>query len=110
MSGSEPIWIVKIGSSLITQHGRGINGELIDHWASGFARLKAHGVRVILVSSGAVAQGLIQLGLAKRPTSIAQLQAVAAVGQMGLIHRYQTAFEKHHLQSAHLQTSVPEQP
>ena len=38
MSGSEPIWIVKIGSSLITQHGRGINGELIDHWASGFAK------------------------------------------------------------------------
>jgi glutamate 5-kinase len=100
MSGSKPIWIVKIGSSLITQHGRGINGELIDHWASGFARLKAHGVHVILVSSGAVAQGVIQLGLAKRPTSIAQLQAVAAVGQMGLIHRYQAAFEKHHLQSA----------
>ena len=38
MSGSEPIWIVKIGSSLITQHGRGINGELIDHWASGFRK------------------------------------------------------------------------
>ena len=99
MSGSAPIWIVKIGSALITQHGRGINGELIDHWASGFARLKAHGVRHSCVL-GAVAQGVIQLGLAKRPTSIAQLQAVAAVGQMGLIHRYQAAFEKHHLQSA----------
>ena len=100
MGESQPIWIVKIGSSLITQHGRGINGELIDHWASGFARLKADGIRVILVSSGAVAHGVLQLGLGKRPTSIAQLQAVAAVGQMGLIHRYQAAFEKHYLQSA----------
>lgn len=97
-----PIWVVKIGSSLITQDGRGINEPLIHHWATEVSRLRSQGVQVILVSSGAVAQGMITLGLQQRPTSIARLQAVAAVGQMGLIHCYQSAFEKFGQQSAQI--------
>ncbi|MGA1104396.1 MAG: glutamate 5-kinase [Pseudomonadales bacterium] len=101
-SQSVPIWVVKIGSSLITQDGRGINETLIEHWAKEVSTLRAKGVHVIIVSSGAVAQGMITLGLRQRPSSIARLQAVAAVGQMGLIHCYQAAFAKHGQQSAQI--------
>ncbi len=93
-------WVVKIGSSLLTADGRGIDHAGIARWSSQIAELRRLGCQVALVSSGAVAEGCSRLGFAERPHSIHELQAAAAVGQMGLIQAYETALKRHDLHTA----------
>ncbi len=92
--------IVKVGSSLVTNDGRGLDHAAIARWAAQIAQLRALGKEVVLVSSGAIAEGMQRLGFDKRPTGIHELQACAAVGQMGLAQVYETSFRAHGLQTA----------
>lgn len=87
------IWVIKIGSSLLTDNGRGLNSDSIAGWVAQIAALHEQGVAVVLVSSGAVAEGVARLGLPGRPSAIHQQQAAAAVGQMGLIQAYESQFK-----------------
>jgi glutamate 5-kinase len=95
-------WVIKVGSSLLTNHGAGIDRSLVQGWVDDIAALKKGGARVVLVSSGAVAEGMKRLGLSERPHSIHMLQAAAAVGQMGLVEMYESAFQNHHLHTAQI--------
>ncbi|GBG14162.1 glutamate 5-kinase [Novimethylophilus kurashikiensis] len=92
--------VVKVGSSLVTNEGRGLDRNAIAAWADQIARLTQHGKKVILVSSGAVAEGMQRLGWNKRPTAVNELQAAAAVGQMGLVQMYESCFAQHQLHTA----------
>ncbi len=94
--------VVKIGSALITNNGTGLDLDAINSWAQQLAQLIASGRRVLLVSSGAIACGMQQLGWPKRPGSIPELQAAAAVGQMGLAQTYQQAFGAHGIRTAQI--------
>jgi len=93
-------WVVKIGSSLLTADGQGIDHDGIARWASEIARLVEDGCEVVLVSSGAIAEGCSRLGFRERPKAIHELQAAAAVGQAGLIEAYENAFRRHGLRTA----------
>lgn len=84
--------VVKVGSSLVTNEGRGLDAEAIARWARQIAELRAQGRQVVLVSSGAIAEGMQRLGWGRRPQQIHELQAAAAVGQMGLAQAYETQF------------------
>jgi glutamate 5-kinase len=95
-------WVVKVGSSLVTAAGRGLDAEAIGDWCTQIANLHKAGRQIVLVSSGAVAEGMARLGLARRPTQLPELQAAAAVGQMGLIHAYEMAFARHGLRAAQI--------
>ena len=77
--------VVKVGSALVTNDGRGLDIQAIERWATQVAELQKMGREVILVSSGAIAEGVLRLGWEKRPSHVRQLQAAAAVGQMGLV-------------------------
>ncbi len=92
--------VVKVGSSLVTNEGRGLDRNAIAAWADQIARLVRHDKQVILVSSGAVAEGMQRLGWSKRPTAVNELQAAAAVGQMGLVQMYESCFAQHRLHTA----------
>lgn len=92
--------VVKVGSSLVTNDGRGLDHVRLARWAEQIAALSAMGKEVVLVSSGAIAEGLLRLGWTKRPQAINELQAAAAVGQMGLIEAYERCFRSHGLRSA----------
>jgi glutamate 5-kinase len=92
--------VAKVGSALVTNGGAGIDRSAIARWAADVAALRAKGVEVILVSSGAVAEGMARLGWALRPKAIPELQAAAAVGQMGLVNVYEQAFAAHGLHTA----------
>ena len=92
--------VVKVGSSLVTNEGRGLDVEAIARWAAQVARLQQGGKRCILVSSGAIAAGMQRLGWARRPHSMHELQAAAAVGQMGLAQCYESCFREHGLATA----------
>ncbi len=92
--------VVKIGSALITNGGAGLDHDAIADWAAQMARLRLDGVAVVLVSSGAVAEGIKRLGLKQRPDSIHLLQAAAAVGQMGLVQAYESCFQNDGIHSA----------
>ena len=94
--------IIKVGSSLVTNEGRGLDLAALSAWADQIAALRQHGKEVVLVSSGAVAEGMARLGWHKRPTVIHELQAAAAVGQMGLAQAYEAAFDRHHLRTAQI--------
>jgi glutamate 5-kinase len=97
--------IVKVGSSLVTNDGRGLDQHALQNWAQQIATLRKQGKQgkhVVLVSSGAIAQGMQRLGWSKRPTSIAQLQAAAAVGQVGLVQAYETIFATHGIATAQI--------
>jgi len=93
-------WVVKVGSALLTNDGRGLDGAMISSLVEQLARLRGQGCEVVLVSSGAVAAGIVQLGWTSRPTVLHDLQAAAAVGQMGLVQSYQSAFQRFGLQTA----------
>jgi len=93
-------WIVKIGSALLTQDGKGLDYSAIAGWAKQIAQLREEGVEVVLVSSGSIAEGMSRMGWAERPTSLPELQAAAAIGQTGLIQAYQTEFQKYGVQAA----------
>jgi glutamate 5-kinase len=92
--------IVKVGSSLVTNDGRGLDHAAIARWAAQIAHLRTLGKEVVLVSSGAIAEGMLRLGFLQRPTDIHELQACAAVGQMGLAQIYETSFREHQLHTA----------
>jgi glutamate 5-kinase len=92
--------VVKVGSSLVTDHGRGLDAAAIGRWSAQIAELVRGGRQVTLVSSGAIAEGMQRLGWARRPQSIHQLQAAAAVGQMGLVQGYESCFRSHGLHTA----------
>ena len=85
-------WVIKIGSALLTNDGAGLDRKAIDDWVEQIAQLLADGKEVVLVSSGAIAEGVVRLGWQTRPDSIHELQAAAAVGQMGLIQAYESSF------------------
>lgn len=93
-------WVVKIGSALLTANGRGLAREAIADWAGQLAGLCASGHEVVIVSSGAVAEGMTRLGWRRRPTAIHELQAAAAVGQMGLVQTWESSFQAHGLHTA----------
>jgi len=92
--------VVKVGSSLVTNDGKGLDHAAIAKWAHQIAELRQLGKEVVLVSSGAIAEGMQRLGFDKRPTGIHELQACAAVGQMGLAQIYETSFRAHALGTA----------
>jgi glutamate 5-kinase len=92
--------VVKVGSSLVTNEGRGLDAGAIARWAEQVAELRKLGKRTILVSSGAIAEGMQRLGFARRPRAMHELQAAAAVGQMGLAQCYETSFRLHGLHTA----------
>ncbi len=87
-------WVVKIGSALLTNDGRGLNQEGIATWVEQMAALRECGIEVVLVSSGAVAEGMSRLGWSKRPHALHEQQAAAAVGQMGLVQAYESSFQR----------------
>jgi glutamate 5-kinase len=89
--------VVKVGSSLVTNRGQGLDRDALARWASQIARLRAGGREIVLVSSGAIAEGMQRLGWAKRPSALHELQAAAAVGQMGLAQVYESCFREHGL-------------
>ena len=84
--------VVKVGSSLVTNDGRGLDHAAVARWAEEIAGLRRGGREIVLVSSGAIAEGIARLGWTVRPKAIHELQAAAAVGQMGLVQAYETAF------------------
>ena len=95
-------WVIKIGSALLTNDGRGLDREAIQVWVNQMVELVAAGIDIVLVSSGSVAEGMSRLGLRKRPEALYQLQAVAAVGQMGLIQVYESGFQAHRMHTAQI--------
>lgn len=94
--------VIKIGSSLLTNNGKGIDNKEIARWAEQIAHLHQRGQQVILVSSGAIAEGMARLGWTKRPKLVNQLQAAAAVGQIALAQAYETAFKEYQIQTAQI--------
>ncbi|MCG8426376.1 MAG: glutamate 5-kinase [Chromatiales bacterium] len=93
-------WVVKIGSALLTADGKGLAREALSGWVEQMASLVLSGHQLVLVSSGAVAEGMSRMGWQRRPTTIHELQAAAAIGQMGLVRAYETCFQKHGLHTA----------
>lgn len=94
--------VVKVGSSLVTNDGRGLDHAALSRWAAEIAALASQGKQVVLVSSGAIAEGISRLGWAKRPSALNELQAAAAVGQMGLVEAYERCFKAHGLKTAQI--------
>ena len=88
-------WVIKIGSALLTNDGKGLNRDGMQSWVDQIAGLLNAGHEVVLVSSGSVAEGMTRLGWKTRPDEVHKLQAAAAVGQMGLVQAYETSFSKH---------------
>jgi len=95
-------WVIKIGSSLITENGQGLNHQAISSWATQIAKLRESGKEILLVSSGAVAEGMARIGWKQRPHALHELQAAAALGQMGLIQHFESCFKKHDIHSAQI--------
>ena len=92
--------VVKVGSSLVTNEGRGVDAAAIGNWSRQLAALARSGREVVMVSSGAIAEGMKRLGWASRPKEVHELQAAAAVGQMGLVQMYETQLREHGMSSA----------
>lgn len=93
-------WVIKLGSALVTAHGRGLDAVALDAWVEQVAELRRQGQEVVLVSSGSVAEGMARLGWRERPSALHQLQAAAAVGQMGLVQAYESRFKRFGLHTA----------
>ncbi|QNM96665.1 glutamate 5-kinase [Chitinimonas koreensis] len=94
--------VVKVGSSLVTNDGRGLDHAALNRWAAEIAALSRLGRQVVLVSSGAIAEGVARLGWPRRPHAVHELQAAAAVGQMGLVEAYERGFKAHGLKTAQI--------
>lgn len=92
--------VVKVGSSLVTNEGRGLDAAAIGQWCQQLAALVKDGREVIMVSSGAIAEGMKRLGWTSRPKAVHELQAAAAVGQMGLAQVYETQLRENGIGSA----------
>jgi len=93
-------WVVKIGSALLTNNGKGIDKQLIARWVEQIVELHTQNIDIILVSSGSIVEGMKRLGWKEKPNDIHKLQAAAAVGQMGLIQAYEYLFAKHDIHTA----------
>ncbi|HFD80245.1 MAG TPA: glutamate 5-kinase [Gammaproteobacteria bacterium] len=93
-TGKSSRWVIKIGSALLTRRGSGLDHEAIAAWVDQMAALKQAGKELVLVSSGAVAEGMSRLGWSRRPRDLVSQQAAAAVGQMGLVQAYESKFQK----------------
>ncbi len=94
--------VIKVGSSLVTAGGRGIDHAAVARWAEEIATMRRAGKEVALVSSGAIAEGMKRLGWKDRPAAMHELQAAAAVGQMGLVQAYEAAFSRFDLHTAQI--------
>jgi len=93
--GRSKRWVVKVGSALVTNDGRGLDHDRMRGWVDQIVALNGRGVQVTLVSSGAVAEGMQRLQWRRRPKELFKLQAAAAVGQMGLVRAYETEFQRY---------------
>lgn len=93
-------WVVKIGSALLTANGQGLDRQAIAGWTQQMVALRQRGIELVLVSSGAVAEGMSRLGWSERPHALHELQAAAAVGQMGLVQAYESCFTQYDLHTA----------
>ena len=93
-------WVIKIGSALITNEGQGLNSEAIVSWVRQIADLRRSGKEILLVSSGAVAEGMARIGWKQRPHALHELQAAAALGQMGLVQHFESCFKQHGIHTA----------
>jgi glutamate 5-kinase len=94
--------VVKVGSSLVTNEGKGVDAQAIGNWSRQLAALAHEGREVVMVSSGAIAEGMKRLGWRTRPKELHELQAAAAVGQMGLVQMYETQLRSFGLASAQI--------
>ncbi|MHB1951295.1 MAG: glutamate 5-kinase [Acidiferrobacteraceae bacterium] len=94
--------VIKIGSALLTRDGEGLDAAAMDAWVAECAALTHRGIEVVIVSSGAVAAGMHRIGWKTRPRALCELQAMAAIGQMGLIQRYESSFSRHGLHTAQI--------
>src|SRR5690554_419007 len=95
-------WVVKIGSALLTADGRGLDRQAMAVWVRQMVALRQAGIDLVLVSSGAVAAGMSKLGWQQRPTAVNELQAAAAVGQMGLVKAWESSFAEHDERTAQI--------
>lgn len=95
-------WVVKIGSALLTADGKGLDRNAMGVWVEQMVALCNAGVELVLVSSGAVAAGMSRLGWSARPSAMHELQAAAAIGQMGLVRAWETSFAEHDKRTAQI--------
>ncbi len=95
-------WVIKIGSAMITNDGEGVDTSRVRHWCEQIAQLKAEGIEVVIVSSGAVAEGMKQLGWAERPQFLNELQAAASIGQTGLANAWSEGFSEFNLHAGQI--------
>jgi glutamate 5-kinase len=93
-------WVVKIGSALLTRDGQGLDREMLTPWVEQIVTRRVGGDEVVLVSSGAVAEGMARMGWKRRPKALHELQAAAAIGQMGLVRAYEDCFKTRGLHTA----------
>ena len=93
-------WVIKIGSTLLTADGKGLSRQVLSVWVEQMAALRHAGHEVVVVSSGAVAEGMSRMGWRRRPHNLNELQAAAAIGQMGLVHTWEACFQQHGLHTA----------
>lgn len=93
-------WVVKIGSALLTAEGQGLDRQALGRWVDQMADWIAGGNELVLVSSGAVAEGMCRMGWSLRPATLHQLQAAAAIGQMGLVQAWESCFQRRGLHTA----------
>ncbi|MFC4260142.1 glutamate 5-kinase [Marinobacter lacisalsi] len=94
--------VIKIGSALLTNDGRGLDVPALAQWVDQIADLIRDGVEVVVVSSGSVAEGMTRLGWSQRPEHLHELQAAAAVGQMGLVQTWEAQFRRHDRNAAQI--------
>jgi len=95
-------WVIKLGSALLTHEGRGLDKASIEEWVDQIAALRSEGAEVVIVSSGSVVEGMSRLGWKRRPEALYELQAAAAVGQMGIARVYEQCFHKHQIHTAQI--------
>lgn len=95
-------WVIKIGSAVLTDDGRGLDRASIQHWVEQIVELRQRGIELVLVSSGAVAEGMSRLGWKERPQALHELQAAAAIGQMGLVQAYESCFQQYGIHTAQI--------
>jgi len=95
-------WVIKIGSALLTADGKGLSHQVLNGWVEQMAALRHAGHEVVLVSSGAVAEGMSRMGWRSRPRNLNELQAAAAIGQMGLVHAWEACFQQFGLHTAQI--------
>jgi glutamate 5-kinase len=95
-------WVIKIGSALLTQDGKGLDHAAILKWSEQIYKLRKAGIEIILVSSGSVAEGMTRMGWKQRPKALHELQAAAAIGQAGLIQTYEDSFQQYNIHTAQI--------